>query len=48
MLRLYAAGLKVGEVMARARLSGMTIREAAKHALDNSPAMDFDGNLSWI
>ena len=48
VLRLYAAGLKVGEVMARARLSGMTIREAAKHALDNSPAMDFDGNLSWI
>ena len=45
---LYTAGLKVGEVMARARLAGMSVREAAAFALKNSPAMDFKGELSWL
>jgi len=45
---LYAAGLKVGEAMARARLAGMSVREAAKHAIANSPAMDFEGELAWL
>lgn len=40
-LHLYAAGLKVGEAMARARLGGMGVEEAKRHALENSPAMDF-------
>ena len=41
VMDLFAAGLKVGEVMARARLSGMSIRDATFYALKNSPAMDF-------
>lgn len=41
VLHLYAAGLKVGEAMARARLSGMGVEEAKRYALENSPAMDF-------
>jgi len=41
VLELYAAGLKVGEAMARARLHGMSIEYAKKYALSNSPAMDF-------
>jgi hypothetical protein len=41
VLELFSAGLKVGEVMARGRLSGMSVLEATRFALDNSPAMDF-------
>lgn len=41
VLELYAAGLKVGEMMARARLRGMEVEEAKGIALRNSPAMDF-------
>jgi hypothetical protein len=41
VLELYAAGLKVGEAMARARLGGLGVEEARLHALANSPAMDF-------
>lgn len=41
VLALTAMGLKVGEAMARARLAGFTLREAANYALLNSPAMDF-------
>ena len=47
IIELVAAGLKVGEAMARARLSGMTVREAAHHALKTSPAHDFSGDLAW-
>lgn len=47
VLELYAAGLKVGEVMARARLAGAEPAEAAREALGSSPAMDFDGELAW-
>lgn len=45
---LYAAGLKVGEAMARARLAGLTVKEAAKKAIENSPAMDFKRGLAWL
>ncbi|MGA6826581.1 hypothetical protein ACO9S2_03085 [Nitrospira sp. NS4] len=48
VLQLYGAGLKVGEVMARARLAGMGIRQAAVTALQFSPAMDFEGDLAWL
>jgi hypothetical protein len=47
VLELYAAGLRVGEVAARARLQGLTIAEAARVALQDSPAMDFPGELAW-
>jgi len=45
---LYAAGLKVSEAMARARLAGLPVRDAAKWAIENSPAMDFGGELAWV
>jgi hypothetical protein len=48
VLELYAAGLKVGEAMARARLSGSSVKEAARHALQNSAAMDFQGDRAWL
>lgn len=41
VLELYSAGLKVGQSMARARLSGATVRRAAAYAIQHSPAMDF-------
>jgi hypothetical protein len=48
VLELFGAGLKVGESMARARLAGGTLQEAAAYALKTSPAMDFDGEESWL
>jgi len=42
VLELYAAGLKVGETMARARLRGLTVEKARQFALVRSPAMDFE------
>lgn len=48
VLTLYTAGLKVGEAMARARLSGLDPKEAAREALANSPAMDFTGEMAWL
>lgn len=48
VLELYAAGLKVGEAMARARQSGLAIEEAAAYALKHSPAMDFTGSHAWL
>jgi hypothetical protein len=47
VLQLYSAGLKVGEAMARARLDGAAPEEAARRALDSSPAVDFPGELAW-
>jgi len=47
VIELHVAGLKVGEVMARARLGGMDPQSAAGYAMRHSPAMDFDGGLSW-
>lgn len=38
VLDLITAGLKVGEVMARCRLNGMTVKEAEKYTLNHSPA----------
>lgn len=48
VLHLYAAGLRVGEAMARARRSGATPEEAARIALATSPAMDFAGERAWV
>ncbi|HKP37803.1 MAG TPA: hypothetical protein VJT71_13180 [Pyrinomonadaceae bacterium] len=48
VLELYAAGLKVGETMARARLSGSSVKEAARYALQNSAAMDFQDERAWL
>ena len=47
VLELYAAGLKVGEAMARARRSGLTPEEAVAYALEHSPAMEFEGAKQW-
>jgi hypothetical protein len=47
VLELYAAGLRVGEVAARARLEGLGVREAARRALCDAPAMDFPGEAAW-
>lgn len=41
VIDLHCAGLKVGEVMARARQSGKSVEEAKKIALMYSPAQDF-------
>ena len=48
VLELFAAGLKVGETMARARLSGMNVEQAAEHSIKNSSAQDLLGELSWL
>jgi hypothetical protein len=47
VLQLFSAGLKVGESMARARLFGLGPKESADYALNNSPAMDFSGEMAW-
>jgi len=47
VLELYAAGLRVGEVMARSRLSGQSLEHSAKSAMQQSLAMDFKGEHSW-
>lgn len=41
VIDLHCAGLKVGEVMARARLSGKSVEEAKALALKDTPAQDF-------
>ena len=41
VLKLFAAGLKVGQEMAFARNNGLNIRDSKLHAIKNSPAMDF-------
>jgi hypothetical protein len=41
VLELYAAGLKVGEVMARARLRGMNLEDVKRYAMCHAAAMDF-------
>ena len=43
VLELNAAGLKVGEVMARCRLKGMSIEDTIEYTIKNSPAMGFEG-----
>lgn len=41
VLTLFAAGLKVGERMSKARLRGQTLEQAAYTAIKESPAMHF-------
>jgi len=41
VLELYAAGLRVGQEMARARLRGLGLDDARDYALARSPAMGF-------
>jgi len=48
VIELLTAGLKVGQAMANARLSGLDIPDSVKYALNNSPAMDFQGDNSWL
>jgi hypothetical protein len=48
VLELFAAGLAVGQAMAFSRLSGASPRDAARHALAVSPAMDFPGERAWV
>ncbi|QNI75222.1 hypothetical protein SynMVIR181_00208 [Synechococcus sp. MVIR-18-1] len=48
ILTLYAAGLKVGELMARQRLSGLPIDTVVKSLISNDLVMDFQGAKSWL
>jgi hypothetical protein len=48
VVTLFGAGLKVGQSMANARLSGKSISESARISLLESPAMDFKENLAWL
>ena len=47
VLELYAAGLRVGAVIARARLAGLDVHDAVAAALRDGVAMDFEGDLAW-
>jgi hypothetical protein len=46
VLELYAAGLKVGQALARARRAGLTVAEAEAFALENAPAMAFTDEVA--
>jgi hypothetical protein len=48
VLKLFTAGLKVGELMARARLSGLLPVAAAQRVLQNPLAQDFQGEQAWL
>lgn len=49
VIQLFAAGLKVGEVLARIRLDCPNVRTSAKRALEASElVMDFEGDKSWL
>jgi hypothetical protein len=41
VLELYAAGLKVGQEMARARLAGLDLEAATQQTVERAPAMEF-------
>ena len=43
----FVAGIKVGQVMTKARIAGMDVAKAPRHTLDNSPTLDLEGDLSW-
>jgi hypothetical protein len=47
VLELFAAGLAVGQAMARSRLGGASVADAAREALAVAPAMDFPGDRAW-
>lgn len=48
IIELTMAGIKVGEAMAKARISGFSLTEAAHEAQKESLAQDFPGKNSWI
>jgi hypothetical protein len=48
VLELYAAGLAVGQAMARARRAGLALVDAARAAIDQAPAADLHGEDAWI
>lgn len=48
VLELYAAGLRVAQAMSKVRRDGGSIEDAARYALEHTPAMDFVGDLSWL
>lgn len=48
VIELTAAGLRVAQQAARARLAGKSVSQAAAHAMRTAPAMDFEGDLSWM
>lgn len=48
VLYLYAAGLKVGEQMARERLRGLPCDEAAQNVLGYGFACDYLGQDAWV
>lgn len=45
---LFAAGLAVGQIMARSRLAGLDTEQAAAAAVATGLAADFAGSRSWI
>ena len=47
ILRLYIASLKVGEIMARYRLNGLSCEESALKTLEFGFPMDFSGSDAW-
>ncbi len=48
ILELMCAGLKVGESMAKARQSGLSLEDAAKYAITHAPAQDMLPPFNWI
>lgn len=48
VIELMTAGLRVGEVMAKARLQNMSMATAARHALQHSAAQDFPPPLNLL
>lgn len=48
VMNLFSAGIKVGQAMVRARLGGHGLKESAEIALESSPALDLEGEWSWI
>ena len=48
VLTLFGGGLKVGEVMARNRKSGLPVKESALRTIQQAPAMDFLPPYSWL
>ena len=48
VMNLFSAGVKVGQAMVRARLGGHGLKKSAEIALESSPALDLEGEWSWI
>jgi len=48
VMDLFAAGIKVGEIMAKCRLNRMNLQNSALYTLNNAPALDLEGHWSWI